>query len=89
MLQRGATRGTALTRVLVPAAPPDIALQYISYPYFALAKTCKVIPVMLANMVLNQRRYSAQEYISLIVVTAGVCSRTPTPTPTLPAMLHS
>lgn len=48
------------------------ALQYVSYPFQALAKSCKMVPVMLANVSLGGVRYSALEFAVVLMITGGV-----------------
>eukprot|EP00270_Netrium_digitus_P010905 TRINITY_DN341_c0_g1_i4.p1 TRINITY_DN341_c0_g1~~TRINITY_DN341_c0_g1_i4.p1 ORF type:complete len:357 (+),score=3.43 TRINITY_DN341_c0_g1_i4:166-1236(+) len=51
-----------------------IALKYISYPAQVLAKSSKMIPVMLAGAIIYGVRYTLPEYICTILVAAGVSS---------------
>jgi solute carrier family 35 (UDP-galactose transporter), member B1 len=48
------------------------ALYYISYPAQVLAKSSKMIPVMVLGTVLHGRRYPFIEYICCFMITAGV-----------------
>lgn len=48
------------------------ALRYISYPAQVLAKSSKMIPVMLVGTVLHGKRYPALEYACCAAVSAGV-----------------
>ena len=48
------------------------ALRYVSYPFQALAKSCKMIPVMLSRVVLLRVRYGWQKYACVVAMTAGV-----------------
>ena len=41
------------------------ALSYMTYPAQSLAKSCKLIPVMLMRIVINQARYEVREYIQV------------------------
>ncbi|KAJ2361867.1 UDP-galactose transporter [Coemansia sp. RSA 2611] len=49
-----------------------MALRYINYPTMTLAKTCKMVPVMLMNKVLYRRHYPAYKYAVVAMITAGV-----------------
>jgi solute carrier family 35 (UDP-galactose transporter), member B1 len=49
-----------------------IALKNISYPAQVLAKSCKMVPVMLWGTILNGKRYSGLEYMCMAFVAAGV-----------------
>ncbi|RHY01851.1 hypothetical protein DYB25_005858 [Aphanomyces astaci] len=48
------------------------ALKYVNYPTQALGKSCKMIPVMLMGVVLGRKKYSWKEYVSVILITAGI-----------------
>ncbi|KAI7838118.1 hypothetical protein COHA_008049 [Chlorella ohadii] len=48
------------------------ALKYISYPAQVLAKSSKMIPVMLMGTVLHGKRYSLLEYACCLAISAGV-----------------
>jgi len=48
------------------------SLQFVSYPFQALAKSCKMVPVMLGNVLLGGKRYSALEYLVVLLITGGV-----------------
>jgi len=48
------------------------ALRYISFPLQTLAKSAKVIPVMLMGKVLNKKTYSSQEYMEALLVSIGM-----------------
>ncbi|GBG31519.1 UDP-galactose transporter-like 1 [Hondaea fermentalgiana] len=50
----------------------NMALQHVSYPFQALAKSCKMVPVMLANVVLGGKSYSVTEYLIVLMITGGV-----------------
>ncbi|KAI8320380.1 UAA-domain-containing protein [Martensiomyces pterosporus] len=49
-----------------------MALRYINYPTMTLAKTCKMVPVMLMNKLLYRRHYPAYKYAVVAMITAGV-----------------
>ena len=48
------------------------ALQYINYPTQALGKSCKMLPIMLFNVLFNGTRYSWVEYLSAAFITSGI-----------------
>jgi len=51
----------------------NLALGYMSYPAQALAKSCKLIPVMLSRFILMREvKYSAREVVQVIAITAGI-----------------
>jgi len=47
------------------------ALRYVSFPTQVVAKSCKMIPVMLMGYVVTGTRYSSLEYIVAITITTG------------------
>ncbi|KAJ1829388.1 UDP-galactose transporter [Coemansia sp. RSA 2599] len=49
-----------------------MALRYINYPTMTLAKTCKMVPVLLMNKILYRRHYPAYKYAVVAMITAGV-----------------
>ncbi|XP_068609993.1 adenosine 3'-phospho 5'-phosphosulfate transporter 1 [Brachionichthys hirsutus] len=48
------------------------ALKYISFPTQVLAKASKVIPVMLMGKVVSHRSYEYWEYLTALLISAGV-----------------
>ena len=48
------------------------ALSYMSYPAQSLAKSCKLIPVMLARILINKATYEAREYVQVALITGGI-----------------
>ena len=48
------------------------ALSYVTYPTQLLAKSCKLLPVMLMGFLVGGRRYRVMEYVSVFLITAGV-----------------
>ncbi len=48
------------------------ALSYVSYPTQALGKSCKMIPIMLANVLIGGKKYSIREYLCVLSITAGI-----------------
>jgi solute carrier family 35 (UDP-galactose transporter), member B1 len=68
-----------LTRYLqcsiwITAAAPFgfAALSYISYPAMVLGKSCKLVPVMIMNVVLYRRKFAPHKYLVVGMVTAGI-----------------
>jgi adenosine 3'-phospho 5'-phosphosulfate transporter B2 len=47
------------------------ALKFVSFPTQVLAKSCKMVPVMLMGYVVNGKKYSLKEYLIACAVTAG------------------
>lgn len=48
------------------------ALSYISYPAMVLGKSCKLVPVMIMNVLLYRRRFPPHKYLVVVMVTAGI-----------------
>lgn len=48
------------------------ALSYITYPTMVLGKSCKLVPVMLMNVLLYRRRFAPHKYLVVAMVTAGI-----------------
>ncbi|KAJ1402816.1 UAA transporter, partial [Ochromonadaceae sp. CCMP2298] len=48
------------------------SLKYISFPTQVLAKSCKIIPVMLVGILLNKKTYPTRDYIESFLITLGV-----------------
>eukprot|EP01038_Epipyxis_sp_PR26KG_P005629 gene5629-7773_t len=48
------------------------ALKYISFPTQVLSKSCKIIPVMLVGICLNNKSYPFIEYLEATLITLGV-----------------
>lgn len=48
------------------------ALSYISYPAMVLGKSCKLVPVMIMNVILYRRRFAAHKYLVVFMVTTGI-----------------
>ena len=61
----------ALTNSLGPAFGM-IALKNISYPAQVLAKSCKMVPVMIMGTLLHRKHYSALEYGCMMLIGGGV-----------------
>lgn len=45
------------------------SLKYVSFPTQVLSKSCKIIPVMIVGMVLNQKVYPLVEYLEALAIT--------------------
>lgn len=61
----------ALTNSIGPACGL-IALKNISYPAQVLAKSCKMVPVMIMGTLLHKKRYSALEYMCMSMIGVGI-----------------
>jgi len=48
------------------------ALSYISYPAMVLGKSCKLVPVMIMNVLLYRRKFAPHKYLVVCMVTAGI-----------------
>ena len=48
------------------------SLSHINYPTHMLAKSCKLIPVMLTGALVYRRKYSIRKYFCVLLVTLGV-----------------
>lgn len=51
----------------------NYALAFMSYPAQALAKSCKLIPVMLMRILVLGKKYKIREYLQVVLITAGIC----------------
>jgi UDP-galactose transporter B1 len=62
------------TAVLLTLAAPFgfAALSHISYPTMVLGKSCKLVPVMIANVFLYRRKFAAYKYLVVAMVTSGI-----------------
>ena len=58
---------------MLAMAGSNEALRYVSYPTQVLGKSCKMVPVMAGGIVLGGKRYSAFEYLQVLLITVGVC----------------
>ena len=60
--------------VLITIAAPFgfAALSHISYPTMVLGKSCKLVPVMIANVFLYRRKFAPYKYLVVALVTAGI-----------------
>ena len=48
------------------------ALRYIDYPTQILGKSCKLVPVMLMNIILYRRKFAFHKYLVVATVTLGI-----------------
>lgn len=48
------------------------ALAHISYPAMVLGKSCKLVPVMLMNVLLYRRAFAPHKYVVVALVTLGI-----------------
>ncbi|KAI9443241.1 UAA transporter [Lactarius indigo] len=48
------------------------ALSHVSYPAMVLAKSCKLVPVMVMNVLLYRRAFARHKYVVVALVTAGI-----------------
>ena len=48
------------------------ALRYIDYPTQILGKSCKLVPVMLMNVLLYRRKFALHKYVVVATVTLGI-----------------
>ncbi|THH11640.1 hypothetical protein EW145_g517 [Phellinidium pouzarii] len=78
-LETAVMRRALLTRYLqcalfITAAAPFgfAALAHISYPAMVLGKSCKLVPVLLMNVLLYHRRFACHKYVVVALVTAGI-----------------
>jgi len=60
--------------VFVTSAAPFgfAALSYITYPAMVLGKSCKLVPVMIMNVLLYRRRFAPYKYLVVAMVTLGI-----------------
>ncbi|KAJ7288569.1 UAA transporter [Mycena rebaudengoi] len=60
--------------VFITSAAPFgfAALSYISYPAMVLGKSCKLVPVMIMNILLYGRRFAPHKYLVVLLVTIGI-----------------
>ncbi|KAI8062609.1 UAA transporter [Gongronella butleri] len=48
------------------------SLKHIDYPTMILGKSCKLVPVMLMNVLVYRRRFPLYKYVCVALITAGV-----------------
>ena len=65
--------GLALTNTIGPACG-TAALQNIPYPAQVLTKSCKMVPVMIMGTIFYRKRYSAVEYLAVLLIISGSCA---------------
>ena len=60
--------------VLITSAAPFgfAALSYITYPAMVLGKSCKLVPVMIMNVLLYRRKFAPHKYLVVGMVTLGI-----------------
>ncbi|EJU03217.1 UAA transporter, partial [Dacryopinax primogenitus] len=60
--------------VLITVASPFgfASLSHISYPTMVLAKSCKLVPVMIMNVLLYRRKFALHKYVVVAMVTLGI-----------------
>ena len=63
--------GLALTNTIGPACG-TAALQNIPYPAQVLTKSCKMVPVMIMGTIFYRKRYSAVEYLAVLLIISGI-----------------
>mmetsp|Transcript_19036 Transcript_19036/g.44628 ORF Transcript_19036/g.44628 Transcript_19036/m.44628 type:complete len:342 (+) Transcript_19036:53-1078(+) len=49
-----------------------VALHFVNYPTQAIAKSCKMIPVMAVGVLWRRRQYDFREYMRVALVTLGI-----------------
>ena len=69
-----ATREVAVTSIVYILAmyTSNEALQYVTYPTQALAKSCKMIPVLVGRVLISGQRYSWVKYACVLMMTVGI-----------------
>ncbi|KIJ54795.1 hypothetical protein M422DRAFT_24686 [Sphaerobolus stellatus SS14] len=62
------------TSLLITFAAPFgfAALSHISYPTMVLGKSCKLVPVLIMNVLLYRRKFAPHKYIVVAMVTTGI-----------------
>lgn len=60
--------------LFITAASPFgfAALNHVSYPAMTLAKACKLVPVMVMNVLLYRRKFALHKYLVVAMVTGGI-----------------
>ncbi|MBW0527766.1 hypothetical protein O181_067481 [Austropuccinia psidii MF-1] len=48
------------------------SLKHIDYPTMILGKSCKLVPVMMMNIILYRRKFAFHKYIVVLMVTIGI-----------------
>ena len=49
-----------------------MSLRYINFPTMILGKSCKLLPVMLMNVLIYRKRFERQKYLTVLLITIGV-----------------
>lgn len=49
-----------------------LSLRYISYPTLTIAKSCKLVPVLIINVLLYRRKFAPYKYAVVVLVTLGI-----------------
>ncbi|GAA5857296.1 hypothetical protein JCM8547_002205 [Rhodosporidiobolus lusitaniae] len=64
----------AFVALIASSAAPFgfLALSHISFPTLLLGKSCKLVPVMLMNILLYRRKFPLHKYALVALVTAGI-----------------
>ncbi|GAA5844833.1 hypothetical protein JCM9279_000011 [Rhodotorula babjevae] len=64
----------AFVAIVSSAAAPFgfLALSHISFPTLLLGKSCKLVPVMLMNILLYRRKFPFHKYLLVALVTVGI-----------------
>ncbi|BGP19038.1 hypothetical protein JCM10213_009252 [Rhodosporidiobolus nylandii] len=70
----GLLRIYAFIALVASSAAPFgfLALSHISFPTLLLGKSCKLVPVMLMNIILYRRKFPLHKYALVALVTAGI-----------------
>ncbi|TIA74233.1 hypothetical protein E3P91_01001 [Wallemia ichthyophaga] len=67
---------TGIARVAVLQAVAQVlgfsSLKHISYPTMVLAKSCKLVPVMLMNVLIYRKKFAPYKYAVVLLVTTGI-----------------
>ena len=53
-------------------AASNESINWVSYPTVVLAKSSKLIPAMLAGVLLERKSYSAREWVGALLITSGI-----------------
>jgi len=62
---------TACMSVLAMSASNE-SLRYVSYPTQSLAKSCKLVPIMIMGLLVEKRSYTLKQYIGVSLITMGI-----------------
>lgn len=58
--------------LLSSSALSTLSLNYINFPTKVVFRSCKLLPTMLFSTCINKRKYSSLEYVSAVLVCAGL-----------------